>query len=173
MKLVSEAILGVTCDIYESFLYADQLALRYGGPVTPNLEQNTYAGLQAFTYAQLEGVTGTVPNSLQRKQFIISPHRPVTQVEANDVLQVIDQLKPADAIATVVAQGPDVYRPVKATAVWADSAYWEIRPAVTVTSTGATVPMARPSRAPPSLRPCHRFRATRVSSGSTTRTSWG
>jgi hypothetical protein len=135
MKLVAEAILSVTCDIYESYIYADQLALTYGG-----LQAYTYAGLQQFTYAQLEGVTGTVPNSLQRKQFVIAPHRPITQVEANDVLQVIEQLKPADAVATIAAQGPDVYQPVKAIAVWADSVYWEIRPAVTVTTTGATVP---------------------------------
>jgi hypothetical protein len=140
MKLVAEAILSVTCDVYESFVYASQLALHYGGPSTPNLEQNTYAGLQNFTYAQLEGVTGTVPNSLQRKQFIISPHRACSVVEINNVLQVIDQLKPADAIALVVPQDADVYAPVSVAGVWADSNYWEVQAAVTVTSTGATVP---------------------------------
>jgi hypothetical protein len=141
MKLVAEAILSVTCDVYESFRGADLAALTYA-----QMESYTYGpststtALEHYNYAYFEGAPGVVPNSLQRKQFIISPHRPITPVEANNVLQVIEQLKPADAICQVIAQGPDVYQPVTVTTVWADSNYWEIRSAVTVTSTGATVP---------------------------------
>jgi hypothetical protein len=135
MRLIAEAILSVTCDIYESFVYAANTAMTY-----LQLQSYTYSGLEAFTYAQLEGYTGNVPNALQQKQFIISPHRPVTQAEMYNVLQVIEQLKPADAIAQVIAQGPQVYTPVSVAGAWADSNYWEIEPAVTVTSTGAAAP---------------------------------
>jgi hypothetical protein len=135
MRLVAEAILSVTCDIYESFVYA-----AYTGQTYLNLQSYTYAQLQAFTYAQLEGTTGGTPNALLMKQFIISPHRPCTPSEIYNVLEVIDQLKPADAIAQVIPQGPQVYAPVAVAGVWADSNYWEIEPAVTVISTGAAAP---------------------------------
>lgn len=135
MKLIAEAILNITCDIYESFRYADQQAMTYGG-----MESYTYSQLQNFTYAQLEGMTGETPNSLIRKQFIISPHRPITPVEAYAVMQVIEQLKPADALYEVISQGPDVYQVVPISGVWADSLYWEIQQNVTVTNTGANTP---------------------------------
>lgn len=144
MRLIAEAILSVTCDVYESFVYAANTALTYlqmqsmiYGPANTNPPPYT---LENYTFAQLEGYTGNVPNALQMKQFIISPHRPVTQAEMYNVLAVIEQLKPADAIAQVVAQGPQVYTPVAVAGVWADSNYWEIESAVTVTSTGAAAP---------------------------------
>lgn len=135
MRLIAEAILNITCDIYESFRYADNQALTYGG-----MESFTYLQLQGFTYAQLEGAIGNTPNSLVRKQFIIAPHRPITPVEAYAVMQVIEQLKPADALYEIISEGPDVYQPVPISGVWADSIYWEIQQNVTVTGTGANNP---------------------------------
>jgi hypothetical protein len=144
MRLIAEAILSVNCDIYESFVYAANTAMTYlqfqsmiYGPANPNPPPPS---LENYTYAQLEGYTGNTPNALLMKQFIISPHRPVTQAEMYNVLQVIEQLKPADAIAQVIGQSPQVYNPVAVAGVWADSNYWEIEPAVTVTSTGAAAP---------------------------------
>ena len=121
MQLIAEAILNVPCDIYESYLYADQIAQTY-----TQLEGYTFNQLEAFTYTQLEGNIAGVANSNQRLQFIIRPHRTITLAESYALQHIINKIKPADSLLKIDSLGVEVFDTVPLRGAWASNHYWDI-----------------------------------------------
>lgn len=118
MELAAEALLGVDCDIYESWVLVDQGQRTYG---EVEAEQVTYGGLEGLTYGQLDS-----DFNLPRNEFIVRPRRAVTPEEARNVRRVGERLKPAQARMIVDPIGVATQVPVAIRGAYSDSEHWEI-----------------------------------------------
>jgi hypothetical protein len=122
MELIAEALLGVDCDVYESFAQADKTSLTHA-----DLEAFTHAELEQFTHGELEGNVWGANPSFNRWIFTVIPKRPITQEERNDLMRVLRIFKPAQATLRVQSIEQSAFTDVPIRSVSADSEYWEIR----------------------------------------------
>lgn len=137
MSLLAEAVLGVECQVYESYQLLDAgLGVVVGASVaTPRTygdvedDYGTYGALEAGTYSEAEGGSGTFgrTDTSNRGEFTIRPKRAISLEEAYALTKVLGRLKPAQALPTVDPSGVAVHSPAVVRAVSADSSYWEVR----------------------------------------------
>lgn len=129
MELIAEALLTVDCEIYESYIQADDSYQTYGeledqyGVGSPG---GTYAGMQGLTYGQLEGAGLARMSGDERRVFTVRPKRRITLSEAYDLRQVLNRIKPADSRFTIDASGIPLHDPIQIVSATADSEHWRI-----------------------------------------------
>lgn len=132
MELAAQAVLGVECRVYETYIDIDEQNT-YGGS-TP--EANTYAdvealgtygGMESYTYARLESTTGFVNRTSSRNEFLVRPLRAISDEERYQLIQVLTRLKPAGTLLTIDPRGVAVHTPLPISRVAADSTYWHVK----------------------------------------------
>lgn len=167
MEAVASALLGGTeCTVYETYMLVDENGGNPGG-APPAVGARTYGDveqqyryyvdMQRGTYGDIEGGTGDFGRTTtqNRSEFIVRPKRSLSLEETYELIQVLDRLKPAEALLTIDPQGVAVHSPVQMRAVAADSTYWEIQAKVApkeavasayvnVPPKGSSTPLAQP-----------------------------
>lgn len=129
MELISEALLCVDCEVYESYIQADASYQTYGeledqyGVGSPG---GTYAGMQGLTYGQLEGEGLARMSGDERRVFTVRPKRAITLSEAYDLRQVLNRIKPADCRFVIDASGIPLHDPIPISGAASDSEHWQI-----------------------------------------------
>lgn len=137
MVAAAEAMLGIECRIYESWVLVDETGSNPGGaPPAPgarlysDVEEDfaTYGDMDRGTYADIEGGTGGFgrTTSTNRGEFTLRPYRQITLEELHQLTAVMARLKPVGALMTVDPLGVAVHTPVAIRDVAADSEDWEI-----------------------------------------------
>lgn len=127
LEVAAEAILGVNCDVRESWAVDDSIRSIYADIQALG---TTYAVLEGYSYAQLESIGGRIGASAplkERHKITVYPHRAITQEERYDVLRVLERLKPAGSLIDVSPTPQQVLVPVPVTNAAADSEHWEVR----------------------------------------------
>lgn len=138
MLLASQALLGVECRLYETYVFVDEATPNPGGapaPVAGRLYSDvqngfaTYGDMEAGTYGDVEGGVGDFGRTTRdnRSEFIIRPMRQITNEETYLLVKVLSRLKPAGALLTVDPLGVAVHDEVPLRRVSADSTYWQVR----------------------------------------------
>jgi hypothetical protein len=122
MELISEAVLNVDCDVYESFIRADKIAQTY-----LDLEDFTYGDLEAFTYGGLEANAPGNNPLFNRWAFTVVPKRPITLEERNDLQRILRIFKPASAFLEIEPLVTPAATVVSIRTARSDSEYWEVR----------------------------------------------
>lgn len=141
LRGIAEALLGVECRIYESYLLIDEggidtspgtpLAGRtYGGIET---EFARYGDLDRKTYADIEGGFGTIGRSdvNDRSHFTIRPMRTLSSEEHYIATKVLERFKPVGTLLSLDPAGVALHSLAKIRGVTADSTHWEIVTSVT------------------------------------------
>lgn len=137
MELISEALLSIDCDVYESFIQADSSYQTYAelenlyGVGTPG---GFYSDMEGVPYSQLEGEGLSRLSGDDRRVFTIRPKRRISQRESFDLRRVINKIKPADARLVIDFEGVPLHDPIPIDSITSDSEYWEIISEVTVGS---------------------------------------
>jgi len=109
-----DAALGVDCDIFEIWRYADQFGLDadLGRALTP-----------------------------ARNEVVVRPHKmDLDPIEMRLLREMLGKITPIDSIVTVDMGGLAVSTPVKVSAAAADSTYFEVQKVITATPVLATMP---------------------------------
>jgi hypothetical protein len=162
MAAVGEAMLGVACRVYETYLLVDATGGNPGG-APPVAGARTYGDvedeyvyyqeIERGSYAEVEGGSGDFGRTTTqgRGEFVLRPQRPISAEETYALTKVLTRLKPAQALPTIDPAGVAVHTPATVRAVSADSVHWEVRARVApqaavakAYSTPAGVPSAQP-----------------------------
>ena len=123
IQLVAEAILQTKCSVYESWVAADNPFNTVANVQSLGTPVSVLAG---YTNLQLEtGIPGS-GIAVNRRTFTIVPYQSITQEQVFALQQVIDQLKPANALAVIQTGGFEAYEPITLRGVAADSSYWQM-----------------------------------------------
>lgn len=129
MELIAEAILAVDCDVFESFIQADESYQTYGeledqyGLGTPG---GFYSDMEDISYSELEGASLARISGDERRIFTVRPKRAITQSEAFDLRRVLNRIKPVDSRLVIESSGVALHEPVSIVEVVADSEHWEV-----------------------------------------------
>lgn len=112
MRLAAEALLNSECDIHEVWRYLDD----------PTAHASDLSAM------------GT------RREFVIRPHRGLTEEERFNLITVLRRLKPANSLLTVDKVGITSYTEVPLRGIYADSENWEVITKVTDIRIGTQTP---------------------------------
>lgn len=123
MELVSEALLSIDCDVYESYIQSDSSYQTYA---EIEAQYATYGAMEGVGYGTLEGDGLGRLSGNDRRLFTIRPKRPITQSEAYELGRVITRLKPADARFAIDVTGANVFIQSPIRGLRADSDLWEV-----------------------------------------------
>lgn len=136
----AEALLGVEVDLIESWTLADQVApgtipsvLNGDSYFVVKSKYGSYGNMIGNTWGALTGgqvAPGQTPLG-NRGEIILRPKRSISQEEKRHVSMVLDTLKPAGTLITVLETGEDIQQPVLARSAWADSEHWDVISLVT------------------------------------------
>lgn len=147
----AEAIMGVDCDIYETWPLIDAYGAGSGqtGRLWDDVETDypLWSDFPPATWAEVEdsiyfGRTGL--NS--RSEFIVRPKKVYPGDDAGRLdrsedelalIQVLGKLKPASVLMTVDMDGLALHRPATMAGIKSDSDYWEVVPKVSPRSSAA------------------------------------
>lgn len=136
----AEALLGIEVDLLESWVLADQMPP--GAPIAAiggnsyfavRSTYGSYGNMRGKTWGRLVGgqqMPGQTPLG-NRGEIVIRPRRTISQEEKRYVSQVLDTLKPAGTLVTVLETSGDSQVSVQARGVWADSEHWDVVSLVT------------------------------------------
>lgn len=98
ITVMTHAVLGVTCDVYELWKYMDDL-----------------------------GMIEELGRTDRRNEFIVRPHKDsLTPRERRLLLHALDRIRPLDTIVTVDLNGVGIHKEVPLQNAAADSSYFEI-----------------------------------------------
>lgn len=140
LRGIAEALLNCDVDIFESWVKVDlllpnQLSAPIGGYTYLQIHDRyiTYGGLDGLTYGSLSGgVFGSGQTPLgNRGEIVVVPKRPLNLDEQYQVTKVLQILKPTHCQITLEQQDVQIYTPIQARTVYADSENWTIVSQVT------------------------------------------
>lgn len=141
LKTMVEALIGVPCEIYESWALIDEkneVASTPGVLTYPySLLENTavkWSGMEGSSWGTWGGtnVTQVSRQGLNnRGDFVIQPKREITRPESYQLVRVMERFRPAGTAFTIDPMGVALYSAVQPRGVAADSEYWEVVLAVT------------------------------------------
>lgn len=142
LKTMVEALIGVPCEIYESWALIDEK--NEASTVAPGVLTYPYSLLEstAVKWSGLEGSSwgtwgGTNITQVSRQglnnraDFVIQPKREITRPEAYELVRVMERFRPAGTAFTIDPMGVALYSAVQPRTIAADSEYWEVVSAVT------------------------------------------
>lgn len=141
LKQMAEALVGVECEIYESWVWIDE---QDAGRFQPNVLNytyqflsttvRTYQGMTARTWGDWAGsgqlFTGRT-SQRTRSDWMLVPKRPLELWEQLQVMRVLNTFKPSGSQFTVFNKGLNIHLPVEIRTVSASSEYWEIVSSIT------------------------------------------
>jgi hypothetical protein len=150
LKTMVEALVGASCEIYESWALVDEQLGSISG--SSSVLSYSYSLLEktAIKWGGLEGVTwgtwggGSITQVSRlgfntRSDFVIQPKRELTQPEQYQLVRTIERFRPAGTSFLVDPQGVALHRDIMPRKVTADSEYWEVTSLVTP-NTNLTLP---------------------------------
>jgi hypothetical protein len=136
----AEALLSVECDLIESWTYADLIppgtlasAINANTWFVVRSQYPTYGDANGLSWGVLEGgvqLPGQAPLA-NRGEVIIRPKREISQEEKRQVARVLDTIRPAGTLLTVLDSGDEIQQGVPVRSVWADSEAWDVVSVVT------------------------------------------
>src|SRR5882762_2049560 len=115
------------------------LSLHDALPINPNTwfvvtsQWPTYGAANGLSWGALEGgiqLPGQAPLA-SRGEVIIRPKRAISQEEKRQVSHVLDVIRPAGTLMTVLESGDEIQQTLTARSVWADSESWNVVSVVT------------------------------------------
>lgn len=136
----AEGLLGIECDLIESWTYADLIPHgQLGSAINANTwfvvtsQFPTYGSAAGLSWGTLEGgvqLPGQAPLA-SRGEVIIRPKRAISQEEKRQASHVLDVLRPAGTLITVLESGDEIQQTLTARSVWSDSEAWDVVSVVT------------------------------------------
>lgn len=134
MELAAEAILGIDCDVLESFNEADRRVSTWA-----DMEGlGTWGHLEDFTWGELSGEDiGEIDGTALRQMFTVVPTREITEEERYALTRVLNVFKPVFAHFEIHAQGIELHEEITLKGITADSNLWEIIERVAPPATGS------------------------------------
>jgi hypothetical protein len=142
LKTMVEALLGTSCEIYESWALLDEQSESMSG--TSSVLTYTYGMLEtiSITWGGMEGTTwgtwggGSVTQLSRlglntRSDFVIQPKREITTPEHYQLIRVIERFRPAGTSFIIDPMGVALHRDITPRTIASDSEYWEVVSVVT------------------------------------------
>lgn len=133
---IAEALLGVECRIYESYLTIDESGAD-APPLTP-LGNRTYGqveevfpryqNMEKMLYGDIEAGVGTIGRSevSDRAHFTIRPMRNISLEERYVLTKVLDRFKPVGSLMSINPEGAALHKVAKIRGVSSESVHWEV-----------------------------------------------
>lgn len=142
LKTMVEALVGVSCEIYESWALIDERNASVSS--APGVLTYPYSLLEstAVKWSGMEGsswgtwgganITQVSRQGLSnRADFVIQPKRDITRPEAYQLVRVMERFRPAGTAFTIDPMGVALHREIEPRSIAADSEYWEVVSTVT------------------------------------------
>lgn len=143
LKTMVEALLGVSCEIYESWTLVDEQQESLSGASSiltypySLLEKTaiSWGGLEGTQWGTWGGGNITQVSRLgfnNRADFVVQPKREITTPEHYQLSRVLERFRPAGTSFLVDPMGVALHRDITPRNLAADSEYWEVTSAVTI-----------------------------------------
>lgn len=136
MSLAAEALLNCEVDLLETWVLADNLTVAAG---SGSAYGNTWAQVQSInptwaaafddTYGSMQAGVSQLAVT-DRSEIVISPHQPVSAEARLQALDVLELLKPAGTVITVLDGEGNGLAQVAPRSYWADSNDWDVVTAI-------------------------------------------
>jgi hypothetical protein len=140
IQAAAEAILSCDVDLMESWILADRIP---PGTVATTINADTFLMVESKygTYGGMKGnawglLSGGIHSDGQtplgnRSEVVLRPARAISQEEKLQVMRVLDTIRPAGLLVTVLEGGTASLAPVSARSYYSDSDHWSISSSVT------------------------------------------